>query len=131
MLAYNLLTLEKVDNLARHYHQIWPPEPASFNYPVYIKPWIGTPEEKTLELSTRVRRLGRFFGLSGCQSPTGEDEEEDAMDTDHGSNQNGNGETEETNMSAEEAELLRQMESEWHQALQRAYAEESHRWNLK
>jgi hypothetical protein len=34
-------------------------------------------------------------------------------------------------MSESEAEVLRQMELEWQQALQRAYSEESHRWNLK
>ncbi|KGO67667.1 hypothetical protein PITC_064300 [Penicillium italicum] len=120
MLAYNLLTSEQVDNLARHFHQVYPPVPATFNYPVYITPWIGTAEEKTLDLSTRVKRLGKFFGLRGC-------EEDVDVDMDGSEHENGN----EENMSESEAEVLRQMELEWQQALQRAYTEESHRWNLK
>lgn len=129
MLAYNLLTSEQVDNLARHFHQVWPPVPASYNYPVYITPWIGTPEESTIDLPTRVRRLGRFFGLQGCESPTERyptERNEDTMEVDSQGSAN-----EGANMSEEEAEMLRQMELEWLQALQRAYAEESHRWNLK
>ncbi|CAG8908801.1 unnamed protein product [Penicillium egyptiacum] len=124
MLAYNLLTSEQVDNLARHFHQVYPPVPATFNYPVHITPWIGTEEEKTIDLPTRVQRLGRFFGLKGC-----EEEDVDMEDVEQGDdgNANGNGE----NMGESEAEVLRQMELEWQQALQRAYAEESHRWNLK
>jgi hypothetical protein len=46
-------------------------------------------------------------------------------------NGNGNGNDNEESMSESEAEVLRQMELEWQQALQRAYSEESHRWNLK
>lgn len=128
MLAYNLLTSEQVDNLARHFHQVYPPVPATFNYPVHITPWIGTAEEKTIDLPTRVRRLGRFFGLRGCEEGGGEDVnmDEDHVEPGDGS-ENGNGES----MSESEAEVLLQMELEWQQALQRAYAEESHRWNLK
>jgi hypothetical protein len=132
MLAYNLLTLEQCDNLARHFHQVWPPVPASFNYPVYITPWIGTPEEETTDLPTRLRRLGRFFGLRGCESPTAEGpREETNMDSQNEIENEIENESEVVNMPAEEAELLRQMELEWQQALQRAYAEEAHRWNLK
>lgn len=127
MLAYNLLTSEQVDNLARHFHQVYPPVPATFKYPVCITPWIGTAEEKTIDLPTKVKRLGRFFGLRGCEEQEQEQEDVDMdMDMD---DENGGGNDE--NMSAAEAELLRQMELEWQQALQRAYAEESHRWNLK
>ncbi|KAJ5124572.1 uncharacterized protein N7515_008397 [Penicillium bovifimosum] len=130
MLAYNLLTMEQCDGLARHFHQVWPPVPASFHYPVYITPWIGTPEEETTDLPTRLRRLGRFFGLRGCESPIAEGFGD--MDFDYESVDYENTECEEIpNMSTEEAELLRQMEVEWQQALQRAYAEEAHRWNLK
>ncbi|KAJ5210246.1 hypothetical protein N7491_010052 [Penicillium cf. griseofulvum] len=121
MLAYNLLTSEQVDHLARHFHQVYPPVPATFNYPIHITPWIGTEEEKTLDLPTRVKRLGRFFGLRGCE---GEGVDMD----DHVDHENGNGNESE---SESEAEVLQQMELEWQQALQRAYAEESHRWNLK
>ncbi|CRL28875.1 unnamed protein product [Penicillium camemberti] len=133
MLAYNLLTSEQVDSLARHFHQVYPPVPATFNYPVCITPWIGTPEEKTLDLPTRLKRLGRFFGLRGCEEQEQEQEDVD-MDRDEGDgsgNGNGNGNGNDGNMSEGEAEVLRQMELEWQQALQRAYAEESHRWNSK
>ncbi|OQE20845.1 hypothetical protein PENFLA_c015G09224 [Penicillium flavigenum] len=126
MLAYNLLTSEQVDNLARHFDQVYPPVPATFNYPVYIQPWIGTEEEKTIDLPTRVRRLGRFFGLRGCE------EDVDMEDVEQGNgDENGNGNDNGESMSESEAEVLRQMELEWQQALQRAYSEESHRWNLK
>lgn len=121
MLAYNLLTSEQVDNLARHFHQVYPPVPATYNYPVHITPWIGTAEEKTIDLPTRVRRLGRFFGLMGC--------EEDAEMEDH--DEHGSGSDNGEDMNGGEDEVLRQMEWEWQQALQRAYAEEGHRWNLK
>ncbi|CAI7636325.1 unnamed protein product [Penicillium glandicola] len=97
MLAYNLLTSEQVDNLARHFHQVHPPVPATFNYPVYITPWIGTEEEKTIDLPTRVRRLGRFFGLRGCEERR--EDEDVEMEDEHGNasgdgdgNGNGNGE---------------------------------------
>ncbi|KXG51343.1 uncharacterized protein PGRI_093550 [Penicillium griseofulvum] len=123
MLAYNLLTSEQVDNLARHFHQVYPPVPATFNYPIHIKPWIGTEEEKTIDLPTRVKRLGRFFGLRGCEEGRDVDIEDDHADPENG---NGNG-----NEMSESDEVLQQMELEWQQALQRAYAEESHRWNLK
>ncbi|KAJ5816948.1 hypothetical protein N7447_009181 [Penicillium robsamsonii] len=122
MLAYNLLTSAQVDNLARHFHQVYPPIPATFNYPICITPWIGTPEEKTLDLPTRLKRLGRFFGLRGCE----EDVDMDADHVDHVDHENENG-----NEMRESDEVLQQMELEWQQALQRAYAEESHRWNLK
>ncbi|KAI2695545.1 hypothetical protein CBS147332_9294 [Penicillium roqueforti] len=121
MLAYNLLTSEQVDNLARHFHQVYPPVPATYNYPVHITPWIGTAEEKTIDLPTRVRRLGRFFGLMGC--------EEDAEMEDH--DEHGSGSDNGEDMNGGEDEVLRQMEWQWQQALQRAYAEEGHRWNLK
>lgn len=76
-----------------------------------------------------MKRLGRFFGLRGCEEPQPEPEQEDVdmdMDVDEG-----DGSKKEEKMSESEAEVLRQMEFEWQQALQRAYAEESHRWNLK
>lgn len=129
MLAYNLLTSEQVDSLARHFHQVYPPVPATFNYPVCITPWIGTPEEETIDLPTRLKRLGRFFGLRGCEEQEQQRQQEDVdMDRDEG---DGSGNGNDEKMSEGEAEVLRQMELEWQQALQRAYAEESHRWNLK
>ncbi|CAP86268.1 hypothetical protein E8E15_006429 [Penicillium rubens] len=128
MLAYNLLTSEQVDSLARHFDQVYPPVPATFNYPVCIQPWIGTEEEKTIDLPTRVRRLGRFFGLRGCEEDVDMEDVEQGNGNDN-DNDSDNGES--MSVSESEAEVLRQMEWEWQQALQRAYSEESHRWNLK
>ncbi|KAJ5971175.1 uncharacterized protein N7479_001093 [Penicillium vulpinum] len=125
MLAYNLLTSDQVNNLARNFHQVYPPVTATFNYPVYIKPWIGTEEEETIGLPTRVKRMGRFFGLRGCE------EEDVDMDMDEDIEQEQEYDHGNEEMSESEAEVLRQMEMEWQQALQRAYTEESHRWNLK
>lgn len=128
MLAYNLLTSEQVDSLARHFDQVYPPVPATFNYPVCIQPWIGTEEEKNIDLPTRVRRLGRFFGLRGCEEDVDMEDVEQGNGNDN-DNDSDNGES--MSVSESEAEVLRQMEWEWQQALQRAYSEESHRWNLK
>ena len=96
LLAYNLLTMEQVDNLARHFHQVWPPLPHSGDYPVPIRPWLGTLGEKGVDLETKRRRFGRFIGLRGCESPVREgfEGEWDEMDVDEIEiivNGNGNG----------------------------------------
>lgn len=69
ILAYHLLTSEQLDDLARHYHQVWPPVPETFGYPLRIPAWIGTPDEAQVDIETKRRRLGRFAGLRGCESP--------------------------------------------------------------
>jgi hypothetical protein len=77
ILAYHLLTSEHLDDLARHYHQTWPPVPETFGYPMRIPAWIGrTPpdDEKEappqVDTETKRRRIGRFMGLRGCESPS-------------------------------------------------------------
>ncbi|KAF7595832.1 hypothetical protein BBP40_004644 [Aspergillus hancockii] len=72
LLAYHLLTSRQLDTLAIHYHQVWPPVPATDSYPVVIPPWIGTENEKDLDLETKRRRFGRFIGLQRCESPVEE-----------------------------------------------------------
>lgn len=69
LLAYYLLTSSQLDELAREFHQIWPPVEHTSWYPTQIAPWIGTPQEATVDLETKRRRFGRFIGLRGCESP--------------------------------------------------------------
>lgn len=69
LLKYHLLTNAQLDDLARHYHQVWPPTAETFQYPVPVPAWIGTANEHTVDIETKRRRLGRFIGLTGCASP--------------------------------------------------------------
>lgn len=69
MLAFHLLTHAQIDSLARAFHQVWPPTPETSQYPVQIPPWVGTPDEHTLDLYTKRRRFGFFIGLSDCRTP--------------------------------------------------------------
>ncbi|GFF41290.1 hypothetical protein IFM58399_06213 [Aspergillus lentulus] len=100
LLAYHLLTSRQLDDLARHFHQVWPSVEATRAYPVSIPAWIGTQGEKSVDLQTKRRRFGRFIGLRGCESPTvstaGSAREDDTE------------------------ELLERMEWEWEQGLLRA-----------
>ncbi|KAI9044557.1 uncharacterized protein KD926_000468 [Aspergillus affinis] len=78
ILAYHLLTSPQLDDLARHYHQVYPPVAATSYYPVTIPPWVGTSDESGVDLDTKRRRFGRFIGLHGCESPV-----EDSFDEDY------------------------------------------------
>ncbi|RWQ96376.1 hypothetical protein C8Q69DRAFT_242834 [Paecilomyces variotii] len=69
LLAYHLLTSDQLDDIARHYHQVWPPMPETFGYPIRVPAWVGTGREYELDIETKRRRLGRFMGLRGCESP--------------------------------------------------------------
>ncbi|KAF7176603.1 hypothetical protein CNMCM7691_003095 [Aspergillus felis] len=97
LLAYHLLTNRQLDDLARHFHQVWPPVEGTRAYPVSIPAWIGTQGEKSVDLQTKRRRFGRFIGLRGCESPTVREHGED-----------------------ETEELLARMEWEWEQGLLQA-----------
>ncbi|KAE8382262.1 Arabinanase/levansucrase/invertase [Aspergillus bertholletiae] len=74
LLAYHLLTSRQLDELAIHYHQVWPPTPATSYYPVVIPPWVGTENEKGVDIETKRRRFGRFIGLQRCETPAREEE---------------------------------------------------------
>ncbi|PLB44770.1 hypothetical protein P170DRAFT_429521 [Aspergillus steynii IBT 23096] len=84
ILAYHLLTSRQLDDLARHYHQIYPPVAATSYYPITIPPWVGASDESDVNLDTKRRRFGRFIGLRGCESPVQCDYnfDDDRMDTD-------------------------------------------------
>ncbi|KAA8642263.1 hypothetical protein EYZ11_006667 [Aspergillus tanneri] len=101
LLAFHLLTSSQLDDLARHYHQVWPPVPATLCYPVTIRPWVGTDLESETNLQTKRRRFGRFIGLRGCESPVEEPRSDPA--------------SEET-----DAEMLARMDREWQECLFRA-----------
>ncbi|KAN0084963.1 hypothetical protein V8E54_001430 [Elaphomyces granulatus] len=94
ILAYHVLTSDQLDNLAQHYHQVWPPVPGTFCYPLFIPAWVGTPEEDQVDVATKRRRFGHFIGLRGCESP--------ADDADY-------------NRYSED--MLEEMEREWQSAL--------------
>ncbi|KAE8151052.1 hypothetical protein BDV25DRAFT_153281 [Aspergillus avenaceus] len=74
LLAYNLLTSRQLDDLAIHYHQVWPPVAATSYYPVVISPWVGAACERDVDLETKRRRFGHFIGMQRCESPTEEKE---------------------------------------------------------
>lgn len=120
MLAYNLLTHEQCDALCRHFHQVWPPVPETAEYPVLIRPWIGSKFEALMDLDTKRRRIGQFIGLKGCDSPVYE-AWEDLQE-----------EVEEFEVEVDEMDdTLRGMQEEWNEALNRAWGEERHRWSQK
>ena len=126
MLAYNLLTHEQCDALARHFDQVWPANEASYNYPVPIRPWIGSEFEAVMDLDTKRRRIGQFIGLRGCESPVYEAWEDMDLDME-GDDINGD-----VNVDIDTLdETLKQMQGEWDEALKRAWREEGHRWNMK
>lgn len=62
--AFHRLTSQQLDNLARFYHQVYPPLAESYWYPCSMtKPWIGAPDEAAVAVDTKRRRFGRFIGL--------------------------------------------------------------------
>ena len=67
VLAYHLLTHSQLDNLARFFHQVYPPMPETYMYPARIPPWVGTPEEADVDVDTKRHRFGFFIGLLGCE----------------------------------------------------------------
>lgn len=69
LLAYHLLTAEQLDNLALHYHQVFPPIHETACYPRPIPAWIGAEDEANIDLETKRRRFGHFIGLQGCDTP--------------------------------------------------------------
>ncbi|KAJ6116153.1 hypothetical protein N7523_005579 [Penicillium sp. IBT 18751x] len=64
MLAYYLLTSIQLNNLAHHFHQVWPPVNETFSYTVYVPTWIDAGDEEHESLKSRRSRFGKFIGLS-------------------------------------------------------------------
>ncbi|KAL2854264.1 hypothetical protein BJY01DRAFT_243792 [Aspergillus pseudoustus] len=72
ILAYNMLTSCELNDLAIHFHQVYPPTRETFRYPLPVKPWVATNgfvRELGVDVEVKRRRFGRFIGLKGCESP--------------------------------------------------------------
>ncbi|KAL1967168.1 hypothetical protein VTN77DRAFT_3459 [Rasamsonia byssochlamydoides] len=126
ILAYHLLTSEQLDDLARHYHQVWPPVPETFGYPIRVPAWIGTPDEERVDIETKRRRIGRFVGLRGCESPVdasvGTSAFAAASASDDHPCRSG---CDDADLADEDAQTLEeQMERRWQEALRRARCEQ-------
>ncbi|KAL4802933.1 hypothetical protein BDV18DRAFT_47583 [Aspergillus unguis] len=55
LLSYNLLTSAQLDQLALHFHQVYPPTDESFRYPLPVKPWITTNGIPTIVILRKVK----------------------------------------------------------------------------
>ncbi|RAO72613.1 uncharacterized protein BHQ10_008625 [Talaromyces amestolkiae] len=142
VLRYHLLTSTQLDDIARHYHQIWPPVPETYRYPKPIKPWIGTEEECTIDIEGKRERIGQFIGLRrGVMVPTavatiatggveamvaGMDQSADVQNVDDG-DEDDSGEDEEDDIVKVICERIRaQMQRDWEEALERAGRDEGY-----
>lgn len=114
LLSFHLLTSAQLDNLARHFHQVWPPLPATTSYPVTVQAWLGTDGSGQVDLSTKRRRFGRFIGLRGCESPV----RDRAPETAWSSSKKAKAKADSVPESA--AEMLARMEREWDECLLRS-----------
>lgn len=68
LVAYHLLTLQQLDDLARHYHQMLPPTVETGHYIIAMTPWLGAWDEAEIGIHTRRRHFGQFIGLWGFES---------------------------------------------------------------
>jgi hypothetical protein len=116
ILGHHLLTHEQLDDLARHYHQVWPPVPETFGYPMRIPAWIGTEDEAEVDIETKRRRIGRFAGLRGCESPL--------RTTGFGLSCSDPALAGHEDERSYTEEIEKRMEKEWQDALRRARSEE-------
>lgn len=86
ILQYHLLTHETLDELARFYHQVYPPVPETYRYPARIPAWVAAEAGREsvllekIDLETKRRRWGRFVGLRGCETPVEGREDRQAME---------------------------------------------------
>ena len=67
LVAYHLLTLQQLDDLARHYHQMLPPTVETGYYIITMTPWLGAWDEAEIGIHTRRRHFGQFIGLWGFE----------------------------------------------------------------
>ncbi|KAL9623963.1 MAG: hypothetical protein Q9160_001716 [Pyrenula sp. 1 TL-2023] len=127
LLQFHLLTHAQLDDLARFYHQVWPPLPETSRYPDMMKTWIKAEaqrqqqeggEEEDVGLETKRMRWGRFIGLRGCESPTTNEAEllRSAIQGAGG-----------VAATAEQTSLEERMEREWRAAIDRAREEAERR----
>lgn len=148
LLAFHLLTSSQLDELARGFHQIWPPVEQTSWYPAQIPPWIGTPQEAAVDLETKRRRFGRFIGLRGCESPIENATSSGDVDSWFNTGKAGGRDNERpfdffvdepvrANMAEQGVQdeavqrMLEQMEREWQWALERAHGEHGSEFDEK
>ncbi|KAL2004917.1 hypothetical protein VTN00DRAFT_2767 [Thermoascus crustaceus] len=128
ILSYHLLNSSQLDDLARHYHQVWPPVPETFGYPLRVPAWIGTNNEHEVDIETKRRRFGRFVGLRGCESPVeysaapwgGGNSLHHGSGGANGADNDDDVSTEIENGNETDMEMLDRMERMWEEALRRA-----------
>ncbi|KAJ5121285.1 uncharacterized protein N7515_009246 [Penicillium bovifimosum] len=60
---YYLLTSQKLDSLVYFYHQVHPPTEQTGQYPVMIRPWIGTRDGLHLDVESKRASFGTFIGF--------------------------------------------------------------------
>ncbi|RAL03652.1 uncharacterized protein BO80DRAFT_335534, partial [Aspergillus ibericus CBS 121593] len=122
LLTYNLLTSSQLDALATHFHQVYPPVPATYWYPVSIPAWMGRDGDggKGVDLETKRRRFGRFIGLRGCESPTFTTGASVGVGGNAGDREGDGDEAKEKEVEESPQEMLERMEREWVLGLLRA-----------
>lgn len=64
VLSYCLLTSNQLNNLAYHFHQVWPPVSETFSYVVQVPVWLDSSDEAHENLKFRRSCFGKFIGLS-------------------------------------------------------------------
>lgn len=64
VLSYCLLTSSQLNDLAYHFHQVWPPVSETFNYVVQVPVWLDTSHKAHENLKSRRSCFGKFIGLS-------------------------------------------------------------------
>ncbi|KAK2740379.1 hypothetical protein FQN57_006119 [Myotisia sp. PD_48] len=71
LLQYHLLPSTDLDQIAAHYHQTIPSSRWTSEYPRRIPAWVDKNGIPVLDIpvETKRRRIGRFIGLRGCESP--------------------------------------------------------------
>lgn len=82
ILAYHLLTEEQCDSIARYYHQlvsspcVWTGGyPTTMDWDDEFIEHIGQIQGHQAKHDIKRRKIGRFIGLRGCDTPTEEQEE--------------------------------------------------------
>lgn len=69
ILAYHLLTSAQLDALFAYYHQVWPPVPETYMYPIAVPPQIVADQHWDVDIEEKRRWFGCFIGLGGSEVP--------------------------------------------------------------
>lgn len=69
LLAYHLLTSAQLDALFTYYHQVWPPVPETYMYPIAVPAQVVVDRDWDVDIEEKRRWFGSFIGLGGCDVP--------------------------------------------------------------